>query len=276
MADDEFNLYNYKPSSAAAMIFLLAFGLATLWHLYIILSRRAWYFIPLLFGCILETLGYVGRFLSSSDPTSITPFMIQSLCLLVAPALFAASIYMVFSRLILFLRASSLSPIKPTRMTKIFVAGDVISFLMQCMGGGLLSKQKTFDTGKMIILIGLAAQIVFFGLFTLAAVVFHVRIIGRSSLSLPVEDSGKSFKGWRGVMMVLYMSSGLVLVRSLYRLIEYTTDRDGPLASHEAYFYMLDSVLMLGAVAIIGILHPANYIPTKKAIMRLQDLEMES
>ncbi|KAL6401161.1 rta1 domain-containing protein [Ilyonectria robusta] len=224
----------------------------------------------------VESLGYVGRFLNSYNPTSITPFMIQSLCLLVAPALVAASIYMVFGRLRLFLRASSLSPIKPTRMTKIFVAGDVISFLIQCMGGGLLSKQKSFDTGKMVILIGLAAQIVFFGLFTLAAVVFHLRIIDRPLQLLPVEDSGKFFKGWRGVMVVLYVSSGLVLVRSLYRLVEYTTDRDGPLGSHEAYFYMLDSVLMLGAVAIIAILHPANYVPTKKAIIRLQDLEIES
>ncbi|KAH8665447.1 RTA1 like protein-domain-containing protein [Ilyonectria robusta] len=263
MSDDEFNFYNYKPSSAAAMIFLLAFGLATLWHLYIILSRRAWYFTPLLCGCILESLGYVGRFLNSYNPTSITPFMIQSLCLLVAPALVAASIYMVFGRLILFLHASSLSPIKPTRMTKIFVAGDVISFLIQYIGGGLLSKQKSFDTGKMVILIGLAAQIVLFGLFTLAAVVFHLRIIDRPLQLLPVEDSGKFFKGWRGVMVVLYVSSGLVLVRSLYRLVEYTTDRDGPLGSHEAYFYMLDSVLMLGAVAIIAILHPIMSRPKR-------------
>ncbi|KAL6411787.1 rta1 domain-containing protein [Ilyonectria robusta] len=57
MADDEFELYNYKPSSAAAMIFLLAFGLATLWHLWVIIRQRAWYFTPLLISCLRKYHG---------------------------------------------------------------------------------------------------------------------------------------------------------------------------------------------------------------------------
>ncbi|KAF7557736.1 hypothetical protein G7Z17_g472 [Cylindrodendrum hubeiense] len=271
MADDEFELYNYKPSSAAAMIFLIAFGLATIWHMWVIIRHRAWYFTPLLIGCLLELVGYIGRFLSASKPHSLGPYMIQSLGLLVAPALFAASIYMVLGRLILFLRAPTLSPIKPSRMTKIFVAGDVISFLAQVMGGGLLAQQKTYNTGKTIILLGLAAQIVFFGLFVLAAVVFHVRITKHPAL-LPMEDSRKWFQGWRGVMSVLYLTSILIFVRSIFRLVEYTSDRDGAIMSHEAYLYIFDSLLMLGATVIIGIFHPAKYVPTKKEIMGLQDL----
>ncbi|KAH6884869.1 RTA-like protein [Thelonectria olida] len=276
MAEDEYTLYKYEPSPAAAMIFLIAFGLASLWHTWIIFRRKAWYFTPLLLGCIVETMGYVGRFLSASNPSSIGPFMIQTLCLLVAPALFAASIYMVLGRLILFLRAPRLSPIKPTRLTKVFVAGDVISFLMQCMGGGLLAKQSTFSTGQTVILIGLAVQIIFFGLFIVAAVVFHIRVINRPPPLLPVEDSGKWLQGWRGVLMVLYLSSGLVFVRSLFRLIEYTSDSDGPLMTHEAYLYVFDALLMLGVAAVVGLFHPANYVPTKKEILALQDLQIES
>ncbi|KAH8652574.1 RTA-like protein [Ilyonectria robusta] len=271
MANEEYQLYDYEPSSAAAMIFLLAFCLVTIWHIWVIIRQRAWYFTPLLIGCIMETVGYIGRFLSASNPSSLGPFMIQTLCLLVAPALFAASIYMVLGRLILFLRVSSLSPIKPTIMTKIFVVGDVISFLMQCMGGGLLAKANTFNTGKMVILLGLAVQIIFFGLFIIAGIVFHLRILKRPAL-LPVEDSKKWLRGWRGVMTVLYVSSALIFVRSLFRLIEYTSGRDGPLMTNEAYLYIFDALLMLGAAAIIGIFHPAKYVPTKKEIMDLQDM----
>ncbi|KAL6405885.1 hypothetical protein AUP68_10769 [Ilyonectria robusta] len=36
------------------MIFLLAFSVGTLWHLWIIARQRAWYFTPLLLGCICK------------------------------------------------------------------------------------------------------------------------------------------------------------------------------------------------------------------------------
>lgn len=62
----------------------------------------------------------------------------QTLTLLVAPALFAASIYMVLGRLVLATRGESLAPIRASRLTKIFVCGDVVAFLVQA-GGTCLS-----------------------------------------------------------------------------------------------------------------------------------------
>lgn len=46
------NLYKYAPSGAAAMIFLIGFILGCGWHAFIIIRRRAWYFIPLIIGCL--------------------------------------------------------------------------------------------------------------------------------------------------------------------------------------------------------------------------------
>ena len=66
------------------------------------------------------------------------PYIGQSLLLLLAPALFAASIYMILGRLIVALNAGSNSIIRPSWLTKIFVVGDVLSFLMQC--GGMSSR----------------------------------------------------------------------------------------------------------------------------------------
>lgn len=54
--------------------------------------------------------------------------------ILVAPPLFAASIYMTLGRVILKLNAEPASLIRVRWLTKIFVAGDVISFLLQCGG----------------------------------------------------------------------------------------------------------------------------------------------
>jgi hypothetical protein len=58
----------------------------------------------------------------------------QSTLLLIAPALFAASIYMELGRIVLMVKGEKLVLVRVSWMTKIFVAGDVLSFLMQASG----------------------------------------------------------------------------------------------------------------------------------------------
>lgn len=58
----------------------------------------------------------------------------QSVLLLVAPALFAASIYMELGRIVLMVDGERSLFIRRTWLTKLFVAGDVLSFLMQSSG----------------------------------------------------------------------------------------------------------------------------------------------
>jgi len=60
--------------------------------------------------------------------------------LLIAPALYAASIYMLLGRIILVTDGESHSLIRNRWLTKIFVTGDVFSFMMQ--GAGM------FDTPR--------------------------------------------------------------------------------------------------------------------------------
>ena len=71
---------------------------------------------------------------SESPNWTLGPYVMQSTLLLVAPALFAASIYMELGRVIRLVKGEKLSLIRVTLMTKIFVAGDVLSFLMQASG----------------------------------------------------------------------------------------------------------------------------------------------
>lgn len=44
------NPYGYNPSAVAAMIFVVLFAIATLWHVVIMARLRAWYFIVLIIG----------------------------------------------------------------------------------------------------------------------------------------------------------------------------------------------------------------------------------
>lgn len=100
----------------------------------------------------MEGIGYIGRIVSHNNITAVGPYVVQSVLLLVAPALFvrlsrlhisldrfsillkAASIYVVLGRLIRKLHAERFSLIRINWLTKFFVAGDVLSFLMQSSG----------------------------------------------------------------------------------------------------------------------------------------------
>jgi hypothetical protein len=58
----------------------------------------------------------------------------QSILLLVAPALLAASIYMELARIAIMVDGERVLLIRRIWLTKVFVAGDVFSFLMQTFG----------------------------------------------------------------------------------------------------------------------------------------------
>ncbi|CAI4523126.1 ACH_G0022760.mRNA.1.CDS.1 [Saccharomyces cerevisiae] len=94
-------------------------------------------FIPLFFGCIMEIVGYIARAVSSSNTKEIAPYVIQAVLLLIAPALYAATIYMLFGRLLHVMRCESLMIVSSRFGTSFFVFGDVVSFCLQAAGGGL-------------------------------------------------------------------------------------------------------------------------------------------
>jgi hypothetical protein len=84
----------------------------------------------------VEIIGYIGRAASSKQSPNWTlgPYLVQTLFLLLAPALLAASIYMFLGRIILVLQAESHALMKKKWLTKVFVTGDVLSFLLQGAG----------------------------------------------------------------------------------------------------------------------------------------------
>jgi hypothetical protein len=87
-------------------------------------------------GLPVEWVGYIRRAVSSDETPNWTllPYLVQTLLLLLGPSLFAASIYMLLGRIILVLEAESLALLRRKWLTKLFVGGDVLSFLLQAAG----------------------------------------------------------------------------------------------------------------------------------------------
>lgn len=84
----------------------------------------------------VEVIGYAARAKSGQESPNWTlgPYIIQAIFLLVAPALYAASIYMELGRIIVMVEGESRSLIPLKWLTKMFVIGDVVSFFLQAGG----------------------------------------------------------------------------------------------------------------------------------------------
>lgn len=200
----------------------------------------------------------------------------QAILILVAPALYAASIYMILGRLIRTLRASSLSLLPVARMTKIFVTGDVVSFTLQAGGGGIQAAGtlELYDVGEKIIITGLFVQIVVFGFFVVTAVMFHQRYIREGGPSSDHIDVACQAVQWRRHLWVLYAVSALILVRSIFRVIEYLQGNRGYLISHEVFLYVFDAVLMAVVMAIFLVWY-VDDLDSKKKQLRDPEFIME-
>jgi hypothetical protein len=84
----------------------------------------------------VEFAGYAGRACSGQESPDWTlpPYIIQALLILVAPALFAATIYMELGRIVTLVDGEDYTLIRKKWLTKIFVCGDVLSFMVQSAG----------------------------------------------------------------------------------------------------------------------------------------------
>ncbi|EFQ31628.1 RTA1 like protein [Colletotrichum graminicola M1.001] len=250
----DFQLYRYTPSLPAAVVSVVVFAILTILHTWRLYKARAYYFTAFTVGGLFQTIGYCSRILSHYDKRSIGGFSIQAIFILVAPALYAASIYMILGRLIRTVRGEHLSLIPVDWVTRIFVTGDVIAFSLQAGGGGIQAAgtMDLYQAGEKIIIVGLFVQIVVFGFFVVTSLLFHYRLAkSPKSISDPTTP-------WKRHLFVLYITSGIILIRSIFRVVEYLQGNGGYLISHEIFLYIFDTLLMAIVMAIFSMWYVEN------------------
>lgn len=192
-------------------------------------------------GCVLEVLGYVGRIMSYTDPFNDYDFLIQICCLTIAPAFLAARIYLTLSRIVTTFGPDN-SRIKPLPYPRIFIPYDVLSLVLQALGGGTASaashSNKSPDTGDHIMITGLAFQV-----FTLL-VDFAVRIVvrmnrmGEAALDPTHATLRRSMK-FRLFLVALTLATICIFIRSVCRVVELGEGWNGPLIKSQNLFIAL-------------------------------------
>jgi hypothetical protein len=201
------------------------------------------------------TIGYICRAISAGDTTAMGPYIGQNVCILLPPSLYAATIYMIYGRIVIYAESPELSIISPLKVTKIFVIGDVLAFLTQGTGGGMMAMSSTARMGQIITIAGLFIQLIFFGAFLTISIIFGRRIQQkRAPLSnLPYGH----------LLYILFGVSGLIIVRCLYRVVEFCQGNDGYLMGHEAFMYVFDTIPMFAVQIIFHFYHPGKILSGK-------------
>ncbi|KAI0588150.1 RTA1 like protein [Pyrenophora tritici-repentis] len=122
----EYVLWPYTPTiaagaTAAVIMFILFFT-----HAFLLFKNKTWFCIPFVIGALCEAVGYSARAAAHNNTDSKTPYIIQSTLILLAPILFAASIYMILGRLMRRTKSTDYSLVRVSWVTKVFVGGDVL------------------------------------------------------------------------------------------------------------------------------------------------------
>jgi hypothetical protein len=131
------------------------------------------------------------------------------------------------------------------------------------LGGGFqaIGTLSSLHTGEKIVIAGLFAQLGFFAGFVLVAGVFHYRLVKDK----PLQKRAKHASGpaldelpWKRHLYNLYVTSGLIVVRSIFRIVEYVQGNAGYLLSHEVFLYVFDAVLMVVVMVLFNWVHPSE------------------
>jgi hypothetical protein len=135
----------YLPSIWGNAIFIGVFGLFLPVQIFLGIKHKTWGFMVGLFlGTALEIVGYVSRILLHYSIFNKDDFILYLIFLTIAPAFISAGIYICLSRIIM-LYAPNLSRFKPRTYTIVFCSSDLVSLILQGVGGALASTANTQD-----------------------------------------------------------------------------------------------------------------------------------
>ncbi|SGZ48287.1 CIC11C00000005656 [Sungouiella intermedia] len=201
VAEDE-NLYGYYLNRGGNIFFLivvvgiLLFNVGMLRH-----SRYHWYNVTFICGFILQVLGFLGRVLAFIDNANLNVYLMQFVSLSISPAFLMAGIYFLFAQNVI-VHGRQYSVLKPMWYSYFFVFCDIVSLIIQGIGGGMASvaaqQHKDNRPGTWIMFGGVLFQVAAMTVFTVFWFEFITRIYfkDRKEVNSNSQYKRKTIKNW--------------------------------------------------------------------------------
>lgn len=261
--------YFYRVSLGANAAFLALFSASLIGFIVVfVLTRRGFAFtLAMASGVALEVVGYIGRIMSWKNQWAEPGFLMQIVCLTIAPAFMAAGIYLCLRRIVYAFGPEN-SRIKPESYTRIFIPCDLLSLLLQAAGGGMASAashaNKNPAKGNHIMVAGLAMQVATLFVFMGLCVDFGIRTykryksMGASALDQnPLLHTLRNSWRFKGFLIALTLSTICIFWRSVYRVVELGEGWTGHLIRQQWLFVAFEGVMVVVACFALNIFHPA-------------------
>ena len=177
---------------------------------------------------------------------------------------------MVFARMVNFYSPTRRVWIfSPSILALAFVTLDIVSFVIQLVGGGMAgpgSNAESQKKGLNIYMGGIGMQESFIVLFLGLVIKFHYDQPQAEKDGRLREDK---ITGWRWLIWALYGCLLAITIRIVYRLVEFSAGLgySNPLPSNEPLLYVLESSPMWLAILVWNIAHPGRFIHGEDAKM---------
>lgn len=264
----------YIPKLWPAILSTICYAVSGLvhWRHYAIMRQK--YMLTLTVGMTLMSVGLMVRIIYSFSSTSLGLYIFTTLLVLLSPCAFLATDYVLLARI-----SHALGPeiadkcllVSSSRIVKIFIWSDVVTFLLQMSGGGMGAIAGNIaKLGQKISVVGLVLQLISFAFFTVVILVFGWRVLTmfpslwfprkRSSFHLMQLWETHAIEDWRILFFAMCCTCVGILIRSVFRIVELSQGYTGYLATHEGFFYLLDALPLWISMTIFCFVWPPRFV----------------
>ncbi|QLQ81024.1 hypothetical protein HG537_0E03790 [Torulaspora globosa] len=268
------------PNLAFNVAMLAIWGVLLGWHTIMFRYKQYWFSSAFVCAAILQVLGYVGRVWGHFNLSLETPFVMQQVCLTVAPVFTMRGVYYQLPKMIEIYGHQFSLLRSPIAYWYLLVAFDLIALPVQAAGGAIAG--TNLHQAEHILIAGFSLQVASMVMFMALLGHLYYKVFiqtrldhsGQSKLTLSLlkisqtdidylyrqkfSDLRIHPDRWvfRYFPVALVVAVATVFVRCCYRLAVVASDWQGSLIKHENYFIILDAVMVAMGTVALSIFHP--------------------
>ena len=248
---DVISYFEFYPSNALSITALCLFTVVSLTVFAMTIKTRQWFMVIATIVGLLEAAGYACRIYMTKKPV-FGAFVCMQCFLIISPSFLALVQYITLGKVVRLVQQRFPDRrllVKPKLVIWGFFVIEIIALTCQGAGAGLSVNSdgvnQNAQSGRALLIVGLVALVVLIGCYGITSV-----YVARSPL-YAIKDS----YNLRRLFPALFACTGLLLIRNIFRLVEFCQGFYGGIAKHEGYFYGFDALVVFLHLVVNTFLH---------------------